>query len=230
MTLYGEQIGKKFEPDGSPRWYPGNTVIADVTAGSSGYVAMTRVREMALASGIGDTLILLPEDSYHMTVLRGLNDQVRTDAFWPASLPKDAPMSAVDDYVSRAVARVPMPGPARMRFAGVRVDAADFRVLLAPADEAQAQELQRFRDLGAASIGLFLPGHAEYGYHITLAYIRTIAQGDQARRLEALLSDMEGFLLSQPPFETSAPYMAYYNDMLAFSAQRISRRERKWDP
>lgn len=97
-------------------------------------------------------------------------------------------------------------------------------------DEAQAQELQRFRDLGAASIGLFLPGHAEYGYHITLAYIRTIAQGDQARRLEALLSDMEGFLLSQPPFETSAPYMAYYNDMLAFSAQRISRRERKWDP
>lgn len=133
MTLYGEQIGKKFEPDGSPRWYPGNTVIADVTAGSSGYVAMTRVREMALASGIGDTLILLPEDSYHMTVLRGLNDQVRTDAFWPAALPKDAPMSAVDDYVSRAVARVPMPGPARMRFAGVRVDAADFRVLLAPA-------------------------------------------------------------------------------------------------
>ena len=81
MTLYGEQIGKKFEPDGSPRWYPGNTVIAVVTAGSSGYAAMTRVREMALASGIGDTLILLPEDSYHMTVLRGLNDQVRTDAF-----------------------------------------------------------------------------------------------------------------------------------------------------
>ena len=230
MTLYGEQIGKKFEPDGSPRWYPGNTVIADVTACSSGYAAMTRVREMALASGIGDTLILLPEDSYHMTVLRGLNDQVRTDAFWPAALPKDAPMSAVDDYVSRAVARVPMPGPARMRFAGVRADVADFRVLLAPADEAQAQALQRFRDLAAASIGLFLPGHAKYGYHITLAYIRTVAQGVQARRLEALLSDMEDFLLAQPPFETSAPHIAYYNDMLAFSAQRITRRERKWDP
>lgn len=165
-----------------------------------------------------------------MTVLRGLNDQVRTDAFWPAALPKDAPMSAVDDYVSRAVARVPMPGPARMRFAGVRVDAADFRVLLAPAGRGAGAGAPAFpRPWGGLHRPVFAR-HAEYGYHITLAYIRTIAQGDQARRLEALLSDMEGFLLSQPPFETSAPYMAYYNDMLAFSAQRISRRERKWDP
>lgn len=164
MTLYGEQIGKKFEPDGSPRWYPGNTVIADVTACSSGYAAMTRVR--GNGAGVrhrGYPLILLPEDSYHMTVLRGLNDQVRTDAFWPAALPKDAPMTAVDDYVSRAVARVPMPGPARMRFAGVRADVADFRVLLAPADEAQAQALQRFRDLAAASTPVSAR-HAKYGY------------------------------------------------------------------
>ena len=219
--MYGEQIGKKFEKEGAARRYPGNTVIADVRPGCSAYDVMTALRQMAIDAGFADSMILLPEDSYHMTVLRGLNDLVRTDGFWPAALPRETPMEKVDDYVSAAVASVDMPGPIRMKFRGVRVNAEDFRVLLSPADDAQQAILRRFRDQAADAIGLRLPGHDEYTYHITLAYTRLIAEDPQA--LNALVEKMEQYIMDQPAFETTPPYMAYYDDMLAFHSNRIQR-------
>ena len=119
MIEYGSQIGRKFEKDGSVRRYPGNTVIADVRPGCAAYDAMTHLRTIAREAGLEDTMILLPEDSYHMTVIRGLNDQVRTDAYWPAALAKDATMEQADDYVQRAFESAGMPGKIRMRFCGV---------------------------------------------------------------------------------------------------------------
>lgn len=223
--MYGDQIGKKFEIDGQARRYPGNTVIADVQPGCSAYDVMTQLRQMVLDAGFADSMILLPEDSYHMTVIRGLNDQVRSDAFWPAALSKDAPMTAVDDYVSAAIARTQLPGPIRMRFRGIQVNNEDFRVLLSPADDAQMQRIRAFRDAAADAIGLRLPGHDAYTCHITLAYTRIVPEGSAAAKLQELVRDMTAIVLAQPVFETTPPYMAYYNDMLAFSAARLQRSE-----
>lgn len=223
--MYGDQIGKKFEADGRARRYPGNTVIADVRPGCSAYDVMTQLRQMVLDAGFADNMILLPEDSYHMTVIRGLNAQVRTDAFWPAALPKDAPMDAVDDYVSSAIARAQLPGPIRMRFRGIQVNDEDFRVLLSPADDAQMQRIRSFRDAAADAIGLRLPGHDAYTCHITLAYTRIVPEGEAAAKLQALVRDMTAIVLAQPVFETTPPYMAYYDNMLAFSADRLQRSE-----
>lgn len=221
--MYGSQIGKKFEPDGRARRYPGNTVIADVRPGCGAYSVMTQLRQMAIDAGFADSMILLPEDSYHMTVIRGLNDQVRTDAFWPDQLDRNAPMEAVDDYISAAIAGVPMLGPIRMRFRAVRVNEEDFRVLLSPADDAQMQLIRRFRDAAADAIGLRLPGHDDYTCHITLAYTRVVPEGEAAAKLRRLTTEMESLIGKQPVFETTPPYMAYYDNMLAFSASRIQR-------
>lgn len=221
--MYGSQIGKKFEPDGSARCYPGNTVIADVRPGCGAYTVMTQLRQMVVDVGFAESMILLPEDSYHMTVIRGMNDQVRTDAFWPPALRRDAPMTEVDDYLTAAIASVPMPGPIRMRFRGIQVNEEDFRVLLSPADDEQMQIIRRFRDAAADAIGLRLPGHDAYTCHITLAYTRIVPEGKDAVRLQALTDEMARLILAQPVFETTRPYTAYYDNMLAFSAGRIQR-------
>lgn len=221
--MYGKQIGKKFEANGSARRYPGNTVIADVRPGCPAYGVMTRLRRMLLEDGFADSMILLPEDSYHMTVIRGLNDQVRTAAFWPAALDRRAFMAEADDYVTAAVASVPMPGPIRMAYRGVQANDEDFRVLLAPADDAQLQRIRRFRDAAADAIGLRLPGHDAYTCHITLAYTRLVPEGEDAGRLEQLTQRMNAYLALQGEYETTPPYMAYYDNMLAFSASRIQR-------
>lgn len=223
MSVYGGQIGKKFHEDGTARRYPGNTVIADVVPGISAYDVMTHLRRMAIEAGFGGDMILLPEDSYHMTVLRGLNDLVRTDGFWPSALDRNAPMTAVDDYVSAAVAGAGLPGPISMRFDGVIVGNEDFRVRVVPANDEQERTLRAFRDRAADAIGLRLPGHDVYTYHITLAYMRFVPQGERAEALSALVGEMEAYLRAQPPFTMTAPYMAYYDDMLAFYSQRIAR-------
>lgn len=223
MIEYGSQIGRKFEKDGSVRRYPGNTVIADVRPGCAAYDTMTRLKAIACEAGLADTMILLPEDSYHMTVIRGLNDQVRTDAYWPAALAKDATMEQADDYVQRAFESAGMPGKIRMRFCGVRVNEEDFRVLLEPADAEQAKILRDFRDRAAAALGLFLPGHESYTYHITLAYTRIVPQGEKKAALERAVEEMKTYLNAQGAFEVTPPYVAFYDGMLVFSAERIAR-------
>lgn len=221
--MYGKAIGRKFEQDGSVRRYPGNTVIADVNPGCVAYDVMLRLRQMVVDSGVADHFILLPEDSYHMTVIQGLNDQVRTDEYWPAALSKDTPMTLVDDHVASAVESVGLPGPIRMRFKAVRFGRTCIMVKLIPADGEQERTLWDFRDRAAQAIGVYLPGHEDYGFHITLAYTRIIPEGGKARKIQLLAEEMERYITGQPTFKTTAPYIAYYDDMLKFSPNPIPR-------
>lgn len=220
---YGSSITKKYHEDGTVRTYPGNTVVAAVAPGSDAYEVMTHLRQMLIQANMENHVILLPVDSYHMTVLRGLNDQVRKDSNWPSALPKDAPMETVDDYVPSAVARVGLPGPARMKFHRVHFSDNCMVVHLKPADEEQERILRTFRDLAAQELGLKLPGHSDYKFHISLGYTWVIPEGEAAERMEKLISHMDTYIADQPPFTTGAPYMAYFRDMLEFSPVRIPR-------
>ncbi len=221
---YGRDIGIKFFENGDVRTYPGNTVVADVTPECPAYDVMVSLHQMVIDYGLDSHQILLPKDSYHMTVIRGVNDQVRKDTHWPTDLAKDAPMTDVDDYITAAVTRVPMPQKMRMKFDEVILNEGDIKVLLLPADEEQDRILREYRDAVARSIGLFLPKHDEYRFHITLSYTRVIAEGEDAVRMEKMLEEMNRRIQGQPDIEITAPYMAYYNDMLAFSPVRLPRK------
>lgn len=223
MTMWGEQIGSKFDRAGNALAYPGNTVITDLLEDNPAFSVMDKLREMLRNSPLSEHFILLPRESYHMTVIRGLNDLVRTNGYWPDKLPRDMPMREVDAYVARAVAVVPVPGELRMRFGHIMFDDADVRVRLFPVDEQQSRTLTRYRDAVADALGLRLPGHESYRYHLTLAYVlRTVAERDAAA-LAALQTAMDEVLGNGPGVCLDAPYMAYYHDMLAFYPQPITR-------
>lgn len=220
---YGATIGKKFYEDGSVRRYPGNTVVADILPGCKAYDVMAKLRKWVLEEGLEDYLILMPEDSYHMTLFRGLNDQVREAPYWPEVLPKDAPMTRVDDHVSAAVEKAGLSGAARMKFDCVSISKTCMLVRLQPADEEQNRILRQFRDRSAENVGVFFPGHEKYTFHITLAYTRILPEGEAAQKLEALKERINAYLAQQPEFWTAEPYMAYYDDMLRFNPERIDR-------
>lgn len=220
---YGTTIGKKFYEDGSVRRYPGNTVVADILPGCSAYDVMAQLRQWVIDFKLDDHLILLPEDSYHMTLFRGLNDQVRNAPFWPAALPTDAPMTQVDDYVSAAVEKAGLPGPARMKFDRLGISKNCLIVRLVPADDAQDRILRQFRDRGAENVGVFFPKHESYIFHISLAYVRVVPEGEAAERLAALEQKINAFIARQPEFYTAQPYMAFYDNMHYFSPTRVPR-------
>ena len=113
---YGSQIGKKFHTDGSAAGYPGNTVVSDATPETCAYQVMSECLMMLEDAGLSEMFIPLPKDSYHMTVIRGVNDLVREAEYWPEALPKDASMTVADDYMTAAIGRVANPGAMRMRF------------------------------------------------------------------------------------------------------------------
>lgn len=220
---FGSQIGRKFNQDGTAARYPGNTVVSDATPGTRAYQVLTECLAMLQASGLAELFIPLPEDSYHMTVIRGVNDLVREPAYWPAALPMDASMSAVDDYMEAAINRVPNPGVMRMRFGETRITAEDFRISMLPADEEQERVLRRYRDQVADAVELRLPGHDLYTFHITLAYTWRLPDAEQQEAVRSLKARMDGLLEAQPVVELHPPHAAFYQDMLSFSAERIER-------
>ena len=220
--MYGKEIGRKFNEDGTARHFMGNTVVADVTPECDAYPVMQKLRQMVIEEGFDYNYILLPEDSYHMTVLGGLNDQSRLD-FWPQALAPDASMVEADDHVTEAVKRVGLPGKAKMKFDSVGAGKGCVIIRLVPVNEEQEAILRGFRDRCAEAMGVFRPKHAEYRFHISLAYTRILPEGEEELRWKQLVAKMDAFLKEQPPFETTEPYMAYFNDMLYFSPVRVPR-------
>lgn len=222
-TQPGTQIGRKFHTDGTAARYPGNTVIADVRRGNPAHSVMLQCLQMLEEAALDGLFISLPQESYHMTVIRGVNDRVRDEAYWPGALASDAPMAEADAYMYRAVGQVRSTGPIRMRFDQAVITEEDFRIRLNPADEAQAAELRRYRDDAAEAFGLRLPGHDAYRYHITLAYTWYLPAAEQKPLLDELVSRMNALLRAQGEVVIDPPHFAWYRDMLSFSDEPIER-------
>lgn len=220
---YGLQIGVKFDLDGAPLKYPGNTVIADVRKDNPAYAVLDQTSSRLRQMDFSECFIFLPEDSYHVTIIRGMNDQVRKPGFWPPKLPLDTPMDQVDDYFEAAAGPVPVPEDVRMKFVRLQINEDDVRVCVKPADGEQEQTLKDYRSQVAHSLGFQLPGHNEYVYHITLAYLLKLPGAEYQQELHRIEESINSCLKEQDCFYLSRPYLAYYNDMMQFHPQRFPR-------
>jgi len=122
-----------------------------------------------------------------------------------------------------AFLKVGLPGPVQMRFDSMFMGKGAWVIRLRPADERQEKLLWDFRDRAADALGLRLPGHGEYRFHISLGYVRVIPEGEVAEKAARLKERVDAYIAAQPAFWTAAPYMAYYDDMYAFSPHPIPR-------
>ena len=223
QVTYGSTIGLKFCCDGSVREFKGNTVVADVIPGSAAFETMRTLRQMVMDAGLDSHLILLPPDSYHITYISGLNDRQRIDGFWPDALSREATMDEADDYVAAAIEKVGIPGPVRVKFDDVGWGKGACIIRVKPADEREYRKLYDFRERAADALGVRRPNHEKYRFHITLGYTRLIAEGEDEVCRQALIRKMEAFMARQPEFMTTQAYMAYFDDMYAFSPTRLPR-------
>ena len=219
---YGKNVGDKFYEDGSVRRFPGNTVVADILPGCPAYDVMKHLRNMIAEYGLSDYFILLPEDSYHMTILGGLNDQ-KLHEWWPASLPLDATMDEADDHVAAAMEKVGLPGPQKMKFYYAHCSKSCLTIRVDTLSPEQEQLLRKFRDDGAEAMGCFRPGHDKHHFHISLAYVRVIPEGEMKEKCDQMIADMTAYIENQPVFETAQPYLTFFDDMLYFHHERIPR-------
>jgi len=221
----GLQIGTKFRENGMPERYPGVTVITNVEKDNPAYPVIHSVYRKLDTEDAEKTFIFLPEDSYHITVIRGFNYFVREDEFWPAGLNKDVTMADADTYFAEKVSPIRYPRDRiHMKFESLKIDESDVRICVKPFDEAEERCLSDYRDRVADAVRLKLPGHDSYVFHVTVAYIRYVPEGKMKQALSDKVTAVNEYLKRQEPFFVSPPAVAYYDDMLHFSFQKIKRK------
>ncbi|MBL8130637.1 MAG: DUF1868 domain-containing protein [Anaerolineae bacterium] len=214
---YTYHVGEKFNEDGSPRSYPGVTIICFPDPASSIYRAGEALQAELSALPFAHKFGLLPPSSFHMTVFSLICEPRRTPEEWSSRLPLDAPLSQVDQFFIDTVPLVPAPDNFRMVMTFLGGWGLSFR--LSPADEETYTGLRNYRrDLSLAT-GVRYPDHDAYEFHLTLAY-QIIHLNEDERRIYAELRRRRGDELRGEigVVNTGKPVLTFFEDMTAFVA------------
>ncbi len=211
----GPSAGSKFLPDGTARYFPGNTIISFVSEGSAEALLLARVVDQ-LRSAIAEDFVLLPATSWHMTLFELLCDTVRDVDRWSSKLSLDASLESVDEFFAEHVPTVVAPAGLDMTCQGISADGTTLGLQLDPTDSVTADALRRYRTALSEVTGVRQPGHDNYGFHITLAYRLRRPESGRQQHIDAAMSranaEAEGARLRIP-----APVLTYFSDMTHFA-------------
>lgn len=220
---FGSTVGKKFNADGSVRRFRGNTIISKIASDMPVFEHVKRLQDMLRVSA-GDCVTLLPEESYHMTVIEGLCEQVRIPQKWTSLLPLNAELAETDRVLSQAYGTVPPLGRTVMAMDSVRISGGVVYIVLKPNTQGDAANLRDFRDAVSEATGIRFPNHDGYGFHITLAYGIKRPDSGQEAALTAFVEQAGQYIREkQPAFILAKSVFTYFDNMFCFSETPLER-------
>ena len=214
-------LGKRFDAEARPLPEPGNTMIGHVGPGAA-TDALTAARDRLAAAPAGRCFAWLPPASYHMTLYDGLLYGRRAPGYWPPELPARASEAEADAFVFGRLAPLRPEGPAVFRMVPAAVEAArgaaGVWVRMAAESAAEEARLRAFRDACAEALGLAdRPGHADYPFHITLAYGIAWPSDADAADFDAALAEADAALrAAAPTIPIGPPELCRFADMTRF--------------
>jgi hypothetical protein len=220
---YPSEVDRKFTASGDALPFRGNTMLSHIPLGTTASNALIAVRNTINCRSFSHCLAFTPPSSYHMTVIQGADDAVRKPGFWPADLPLNTPLADCTAHFERKLANFQLDCalPFRMRivdFSAHRDSGATVR--LEPADAAENKKIRGLRDRIADLLEIRAPGHEQYGFHVTLAYLVNWMNEAQTEEYLSVQPDCLKFLQKTTPvLELGAPEFCTFNDMNAFDMQ-----------
>ena len=204
----------KFEDDGTPKEYCGNTVISMLSEKDGDiWKAAGWVQEQIKKESIARNLVFLPEDSFHMTWISLCREIDRDTDEWPKGISRDVPMSEIDKILKERIDSLIPTAPVRMEIDQCFPEL----ILLRHADEESAQILKTFKERAVELTGIRHPGHESLGFHVTTSYVLyewTEEEKKECDRIcakltETLKNTVKTFVIPQPQF-------VVFNNMLKF--------------
>lgn len=218
---YTSSVGQKFNPDGSPREFHGNTVIFHVPTDSATFDLLLRIRKETESQRWARKFSFLPPSSYHMTIFEGVCDQVREPAKWTSKLPLDAPLERVDDLLRQAWPDVSIPRDVSMSYRLYNAAIGNISIYVKANTHEMERKLRSYHDKLSEAFGIRASNHDNYAFHITLAYrieMLTISETFQAicfsRRMHRDLRRSFGTL------QINTPKLTFFADMTCFAPTR----------
>jgi len=218
-------VGRKFNADGSPMPFAGNTFIGHVSPQRVGYDSfdgwLDIVREMP-RHDFARKLTLVPTSSWHVTLIGGVNDADRATSAWPADLPRDTPIADVNRVLLQRLERRRTPPLAACSFvvdtnrAPAPRREGSLGLPLRPADAATAQRLSDARDELAELMLLHRPDHDRYGFHLTLGYFFRFLDDAESAALQSTFADWTKRLAERGPLTIAAFHFCVLRDMFDY--------------
>jgi hypothetical protein len=219
-------VGTKFFPDGRVRPFAGNSIVCPLSPSSPLYSHLARLQQRCRAASFGPCFAILPPESFHMTLIDLLCDQVRQPEHWSSKLSLECPLDEADRRLVELIGSVSFPRGPAMTVLGLGPLRADLtlHVHLEPADAETGDCLAAFREEVSRRTGIRHPSHDSYFFHISLAYpIRELsgAEGESCARF--LTSESATLRETHAEVHLEVPHLAFFDDMHAFPERRRSR-------
>ncbi len=210
--------GRRFDEGGNFLHEPGNTVVSHVVPGSATEDALRRVRLSLEALPFAGRFAWTPVESWHMTVFQGTIEGRRAAPFWPEGMELNAP---IEETTRELDARLEGFAPAEP-FAVKLVEVTPLGLVVAGATPADEQKLRALRDRLAEVFGYRHPDHADYTFHVTLAYVKEwLPAGAEETYLPALEAIGRDFAAEIPVLELAPPAFCTFRDMNLFTPLRV---------
>jgi len=216
---YSNIIGIKFNEDGSPRRYPGNTIICSIESGSALHKTLVELQCSLKSAPYADSFSFLPSSSFHMTLARGVNDQLRLPNEWPRDLALDMELQEVTAIFCSRLTNVSIPGcfvmcPIKLG----NGESGESQLFLDPLNDLESSKIAIARQSLRHALKHSRSGDEKYAFHITFSYqIKhlTSAQTKEMRQLNATL--FQRFFDKLHPVKVWRPTLSTYENMLDFT-------------
>ena len=209
------QATVKFNADGTPRRYRGNTVVCAVTRGTPLFMAAQKTLALLAESSAAARYALLPADSLHMTVIQLFSEEYRRLA-WSSKLDADCSLEEADNFMIAALAGIKPPTGIRMKYKGIKAGKSGLRIELEPATNEILYNLVSYRNTVAYEGGVIRPDHDAYGFHVGLAYRIDRLSPKEVEDLEGCLTVAHGMLTASDTFELPAPTLTFFDNMFVY--------------
>jgi hypothetical protein len=219
----------KFNPDGSPRPFAGNTVICHLPQQSRLRDAVAGLGDSLRSASFAAKLATLPSDSYHFTIFGGPNDQDRGRYGWPSGIPVSTSITECNRVIGERIARFRMHTELPIRF---RLDQektlAPQRasgLQLVPVDANEKLKLSMLRDRMAAEVFRYrADDHETFGFHISLAYqMRGFAAEERREYQDVMTRHLPTIVGAAPVIELGIPEFCTFENMYRFDIHTLIR-------
>lgn len=219
----------KFNPNGQPRAFAGNTIICHLPQQSRFRDAVAALGDALRSGSFAGKLAVLPSDSYHVTILGGLNDQDRARYGWPSDIPINAPIAECNRIIGERIARFRMHSDLPIRFCvdkGKTVAPQRASGLqLVPADAKEKLKLHMLRDQMSTEVFRYRAAdHEAFGFHVSLAYQMSGFTAEERRDYQSeLVRHLPAIIAAAPVIEFGVPEFCTFGDMYRFEIQTLLR-------
>ena len=219
MIQYSDQVGYKFNKDGSFMRFPGATIVSHLEKDGEIFKQVEVIQRLASQLPYSDKFTFLPIPSFHMTnyVLYNDNKINRNGPEWSSKYPTDTPNELMNKNIFEDLKNIYFPEAFCMKLTHI----SNTSLRLAPADDKTAHDLTVFRDAVAEATGIRWPDHEEYIFHISYAYKLIMLTQDEEEHNKAFLAEQASVFQEKfPTFIVPKGEFCVFEDMRHFEPYR----------